>query len=227
MFDQLVYSKARGKLRPARGLAVAALHGIVIAGAIRATAGGTVPAPTIRADTTVFVLETPLRPIQPAAPADAPTVTAAAPLELATPPTAMPTSLPPPDLGPRLDPALLTGRFPLLGPGTPGADSTSAVRVLAAGEVDQPAEVVSQPKPRYPPVLERAGLDGRVVVEFIIDTVGHCERGSLRVVESSHSGFNPAAEETIQRSLFRPARIRGHAVRQRAFQAIVFRITPE
>ncbi len=227
MFDVLVHSKGRHELRPARGLVVAALHGIVIAGAIRATAGRPAPAPPIRVDTTVFVLEALVHRTDPAAPAAGPRVSAAPTVNLPAPPTEMPTSLPPPDLGLRLDPALLTARIPLFGPGTPGPDSTVAVRVLAAAEVDQPAEVVHQPKPRYPPVLQRAGLDGRVVVEFIIDTVGHCEPGSLRVVESSNPGFNAAAEETIQRSLFRPARVRSRAVRQRTLQAIAFRIVPE
>ena len=93
--------------------------------------------------------------------------------------------------------------------------------------VDEPAVVVHQPSPRYPPALQQAGREGRVLVEFIIDTTGHLEGASLRVLESSHPGFEAAAGETIRRSVFRPAKVRGEPVRQRTIQAVTFRILPD
>jgi len=112
-------------------------------------------------------------------------------------------------------------------PGPTRVDSSGFGAVLAQAEVDQPAEAIHQPKPRYPPVLQHAGIEGRVLVEFIIDTVGHVEPTSLRVVESSNAGFEAAAGETLRRSVFRPARVQGRPVRQRAIQVVAFRITPE
>ena len=95
---------------------------------------------------------------------------------------------------------------------------------MDARSVDEPAAIIRQPSPRYPPVLQQAGIEGRVLLEFIIDSTGHPEAGSLRVIERSAAGFDGAALETIERSLFRPARFRGRAVRQRTLQAIVFRV---
>jgi periplasmic protein TonB len=130
-----------------------------------------------------------------------------------------------------------------LGPGLPGAsvlrpgfwesgrstggDSTTAGGILRVEEVDEPAAIIRQPSPRYPSALQHAGLEGRVLLEFVIDTTGHPEPASLRVVERSMAGFDRAALETIQRSLFRPARVRGVPVRQRTLQAIVFRLEPD
>jgi protein TonB len=144
-------------------------------------------------------------------------------------PTDALTSIPPVTPGPAIDPAMLRR---ILASGIPGSnpaggDSLALHRVLAAGQVDEAAVVVHQPSPRYPPVLQQAGIEGRVLVEFIIDTAGHMEAASLRVLESSNPGFDAAAGETVARSLFRPARVRGAPVRQRTVQSIVFRIAPE
>jgi len=66
-----------------------------------------------------------------------------------------------------------------------------------------------------------------VLVEFVIDTAGHFERGSLRIVERTHAGFEAVVLEALQRSRFTPARKGGVPVRQRTFQSIAFRIRPE
>lgn len=228
MFDQLVSSRIERRVAPMRGLVVGMLHGIVIAGAIRVTAqpGGVAVSPIEH----VIIFDPPLRSPPPAAPSDpaAPAVSSSAPL-LPIAPIEVPTSLPPVIPGPAIDPEVLRR---ILVPGAPGrlpggGDSASVPGVLAAAEVDDPAVILHQPSPRYPPVLQHAGIEGRVVVEFVIDTTGHLETASLRVVESSNPGFNDAAGETVRRAGFRPARVRGRPVRQRATQAIAFRITPE
>jgi len=85
-----------------------------------------------------------------------------------------------------------------------------------------PAIVVSQPAPRYPKHLETLGLEGRVVVEFVIDTAGQVEPASLRVLESTHQAFDQAARTTMLESVFKPARLSGHAVRQLTRQAVRF-----
>ena len=76
-------------------------------------------------------------------------------------------------------------------------------------------------------MLQHAGIEGRVMVEFIIDTTGHMEAPSLRVLESSNPGFDLAAGGTVRRSVFRPARVHGSPVRQRTIQSIAFRIVPD
>ena len=85
-----------------------------------------------------------------------------------------------------------------------------------------PALVVSQPAPRYPRHLEAAGLHGRVLVEFVIDTAGHVEPGSVRSLQTSHPAFEESAKESMLGSLFKPARMSGHPVRQLTRQSVRF-----
>lgn len=227
MFQDLVGSGGRKQVGASRGLVVAALHGLLIAGAIRAT---TVPPPREKPKVYDVVLVGPPEPPPPAAPTTAATTSApdvsAPQVELPAPPVDVPTSIPPVTSAPPLDPALLRR---VTGPTVPGpvrGDSAVMSRVRAASEVDEPAVAIHQPAPRYPPVLQQAGLEGRVLVEFVIDPSGHLEPASFRVLQTSNPGFDPAARETVERSLFRPARVRGHPVRQRTIQSIVFRIVP-
>ena len=224
MLDRLSASRAPGRLEPGRVLLAAALHGAVIFGAIKATMPHATPPGQREVRLVDVVLNSPEPEPAPASPE--PEGIAAAPQleELIAPPTDVPVTIPPIKPGPALD----LSRFrtiapgPTTGPvGTPGIES----RIIAAGEADDPASVLYQPSPRYPPVLQAAGLEGKVLLEFVIDTAGHPEPASLRVIERTREGFDAAALETIQRSLFRPARVRGALVRQRTLQWVVFRIT--
>ena len=229
MFDQLMSSKVKRQVGPVRGLVVGMLHGIAIAGAIRVT-GRPPEAPAIERIDIPIIFEARPAPVTPNAPSDpgAPTEPVDAPV-LPPAPLDVPPSIPAVTPGPAIDPNILRR---ILSTGTPGSnpaggDSASIRGVLAAAEVDDPAVVVHQPSPRYPPVLQQAGVDGRVLVEFIIDTTGHMEAASLRVLQSSNPGFTAAAGESVRRSLFRPARVHGSPVRQRTIQSIAFRIVPE
>jgi TonB family protein len=87
--------------------------------------------------------------------------------------------------------------------------------VYAETEVDEKAEVRSLPDPGYPPLLRRAGVGGIVIVQLVIDTLGRAEPGSPRVVSSPNPAFNQPALNAIEHALFRPARVRGQAVRVR------------
>lgn len=228
MFEVLPSSKQRGarQVGTVRAMMAAGLHLIVIAGAVRVTAGST-PAPSPRvADTFRFVIPQP-QAEDPVAGTPDPSsfITPRPVIELPSVPDDPPIGLPPVLPGPALDPALfrkLVGAD--LGGGARG-DSTDLTRILFLAEVEDPAEIVSQPSPRYPPVLQAAGIEGRVFLEFVIDTLGHPEPGSLRVTGSSNPGFDAPAREVIERSLFRPARVRGRPVRQLALQSILFHLT--
>ena len=229
MFDQLVSSKVKRQVAPVRSMVVGMLHGIVIAGAIRVTERPP-EAPTTQPIRIPIVYEAHPTPVSQSTLSDpaAPTKPVDAPV-LPPAPVDVPISIPPVTPGPAIDPAILRR---ILSNGIPGSsrargDSLSLHGVLAAAEVDDPAVVVHQPSPRYPPVLQQAGVEGRVLVEFIIDTAGHMEAASLRVLESSNPGFDAAAGETVRHSVFRPARVHGSPVRQRTVQSIVFRIAPE
>ncbi len=65
----------------------------------------------------------------------------------------------------------------------------------------------------YPELLRTLGIEGRVVVETVIDTLGRPEAPALRLVESSHSGFEAPARDFVLGARFRPGRSLGRAVR--------------
>lgn len=70
---------------------------------------------------------------------------------------------------------------------------------------------VSAP-PRYPEMLRRAGVTGRVVLRFAVDTAGRVDLGSVQVVESTHDAFTRAVRDILPRLRFEPARVHGRAV---------------
>jgi TonB family protein len=61
--------------------------------------------------------------------------------------------------------------------------------------------------PRYPAALAAAGIEGKVAVEFVIDSAGKVEGGSIRVLESTHQAFEAAAREAMTAATFHPARL--------------------
>jgi TonB family protein len=93
-----------------------------------------------------------------------------------------------------------------------------------AGAVDDPVEVIEQPAPRYPPVLAQAGITGRVELEYVVDTMGRAEPGSLHALSSTRPEFEAAARTAVLGSRYRPARLHGLVVRQLVRQILSFRI---
>ncbi len=100
---------------------------------------------------------------------------------------------------------------------TPGAGAP-----LDASIVEELPGLLAGPVPTYPELLRRAGVQGRVVLEAVVDTAGHVEPGSLVVVVSAHPAFVAPAQRALAATLFRPARMAGVAVRVRVRIAIDF-----
>ncbi len=85
-------------------------------------------------------------------------------------------------------------------------------------------QLVSKVAPRYPPVLQQAGVTGYVEATYVVDTLGHAEPSSWKVQKSTNAQFDATAREAIMKALFKPARIKGAAVRQLVQQKISFNI---
>lgn len=93
------------------------------------------------------------------------------------------------------------------------------------GPVDVlPIAFVTNPLPTYPAALARAGLGGRVVVEFAIDSVGQVSPGSLTVLESTDSLLTQAVRAVVPRLRFLPAQLGPNAVRVTVRQPFLFRV---
>ncbi len=123
-------------------------------------------------------------------------------------------------------------RGPVTGGGTPGGPSVgpgdggrgepgSVYHKLA---VERPPVILTRPPLVYPPRLRKAGIEGWVTLEVIVDSAGVPEPASLRVLEASHAGFVTSATQVVLAARFRPGQVRGRPVRVLIRQPIVFRI---
>jgi len=101
---------------------------------------------------------------------------------------------------------------------------TSDTTGLGVGTPFEKPAVLSGPNLRYPEVLRRARVQGRVVVAAVIDTGGRAEQGSIKILESPHPDFSRAARRYVEQARFRPARIRELPVRACVQVPVDFRL---
>ncbi|HEX4628944.1 MAG TPA: TonB family protein [Gemmatimonadales bacterium] len=164
----------------------------------------------VKADTTLVLLE----PEQRQKPPDQAPVPVTEPLkgfQTVVVPPVIPTTLPTVDLQEHFDPKDYSGAGVEGGRAT-GVDP-SVDQVYADAVVDEPPAVLSGPPRLYPDLMRRAGIQGRVVVRAIVDTTGRAEPSSVRIVQSPSPGFDETTRKWVLAALFRPARLRGRAVR--------------
>ncbi len=221
---RLLESSARRQRRRAGMVVSVVAHTAVIALAVVATARGT-PAPPEEVHDLIYRAPVPASaPVVPRTAPAAPSSATAAPGSVPTLPTpdlrTIPDVIPPP--GAPLDPALDPSRG-LFGPGrglatagdAPGSGGVDTGAPLAAEAVERQVLLVgAPPRPRYPETLRQAGIEGRVVVRFVVDTAGRVERGSIAVTSTSHALFAAAVEPLVAGLRFRAAEVRGRRVRQ-------------
>lgn len=112
------------------------------------------------------------------------------------------------------------------GGGTPTSPNVPNGQPLTERSVDWP--VVALPgsaAPRYPSLLQSAGVDGDVRAQFVVDTLGRVEPGTVRILESSHESFSQAVRDALVRARFVPAEAGGRKVRQLVEQPFSFKLT--
>lgn len=111
----------------------------------------------------------------------------------------------------------------------PTAD-TDAQALVAGGDaypadsVDRAAQPVRAADPMYPERMWREGKGGRVVAEFVVDTVGLVEMGTLLIVSATTPAFADAVREALAVAEFVPAVRRGRKVRQVVHQPFEFAV---
>ncbi|MDX1637804.1 MAG: energy transducer TonB [Balneolaceae bacterium] len=74
----------------------------------------------------------------------------------------------------------------------------------------------------YPDMARKAGIEGRVIVQFIINKNGEVE--NPRVIRGIGGGCDQAAIDVIKKAEFSPGRQRGKPVRVQMSQAIFFQL---
>lgn len=89
---------------------------------------------------------------------------------------------------------------------------TTAITYLP-GQVDQLPRRLSGPAFDYPPNVLKMGDGERVVVEAIIDTAGHIDPLSFKIVQTPDSALNASVRATMLATTYAPATLKGHPVR--------------
>lgn len=112
------------------------------------------------------------------------------------------------------------------GPIVPSPTSPSG-EVHTWGEVQRvAASLPGNGSPDYPRTLRTAGVEGSVVVTFVVDTLGRAERGSITIVSTTHPLFADAVQHWLARTRYAPAEINGRRVRQLVQQEVGFSLAP-
>jgi periplasmic protein TonB len=221
MFDTLLASNfgSEPRMRAVAGAFV--LHlGIVIA-AVRATAAGPAVAAVVRDTIHLEMSFPPPQPRRWPLPPDARRPVPAPPL-----PRDLPPGVPLLDLTrfksdfPRFDPRILSAAAPVQDLLSPRLDRTASV--YSVTEVDQLPELLGGLSPAYPEALRRTGMNGAVVLEYVVSASGRVEPGSVRVVRSTHPAFSAAAADALLNARFKPAHRSGQAVPVLVQQTIRF-----
>lgn len=212
MFDHLIESQPKRNRRRGFGLGAVSLtiHTIVIAGAVYATLNAGQSDNKVKMDTAMVFVD---QPKQEKPPEQQP-VQLDIPLkgfQTVVAPDVIPTNIPPVNLQEHFDAKDYTGT------GVEGGIGTGMVptgnEVFMEAIVEEKPAVLSGPNPQYPDLLRQAGIQGRVMVQAIIDTLGRAEPNSVKVIQSPNPGFDQSAKNYVLKTLFRPARVHGRAVR--------------
>ena len=100
-------------------------------------------------------------------------------------------------------------------PGKDGAYTQDVVERVAWPHRDNP-------RPRYPSELQRAGIEGTLLVRFVVDSTGRVDEKTLTFPSDAQPGFLRAVRDALLRSRFFPAELAGMRVRQLVQQQFTF-----
>lgn len=103
------------------------------------------------------------------------------------------------------------------------AESGHLGGVYFAHQVEKVAVALpGSPQPAYPESLLRRRRQGRVAIEFVIDTLGRVDTTSVRVLDSAHPMFTLAVRDVLPYLQFLPAEAGGRKVPMRVAQPFAF-----
>jgi periplasmic protein TonB len=231
VFENLIESQDKSKKSVGQTLLSVLLHAAVIAAAVKVTAGAAEAVKEIVADTTMVFLKPPPPPPPPPDQPPPDVVVAQNPppkgFQTVVAPTDIPKDIPPVDLEQKpFDPKDFTGKGVEGGiaTGVVGGSGPVSGEVFLEAQLDDPVQPISIPTPRYPPVLQSAGIAGSVDLQYVVDTTGHAEPNSFKVMKTTHPAFTEPAKEAIMKGVFKPAKFKGQAVRQLVQQRISFKV---
>ena len=221
MLNVLLESKAQHTRRVGGTLASALIHGAIITGAVLLTVQGprVITREPPEEGIGPYVVVRPPEPQvtdRPPAPAhtseSAPRPSIPMPVIETGPTTIAPVDptiglITPDNL--RIGPAVPPGG-PAAGP--PGAPTGSG-EAMDVRLVEKPPRVLRSENPHFPDALRSRGQGGRVVVQFVVDTLGRAEMSEFKIVDATDSLLGDAVRAVLPRFRFTPGEAAGHKVR--------------
>jgi len=99
--------------------------------------------------------------------------------------------------------------------GAVASPGTGQPGVLGDLLAEENAEILTGPLPAYPDLLRQAGIQGKVLLEAVVDTTGRVPAQSIVVVTATNPAFIAPARQALLATLFRPAMVGGKPVRMR------------
>ncbi|MGA1308947.1 MAG: TonB family protein [Gemmatimonadaceae bacterium] len=230
MFNNLIESGPKQKKGLGGGLASTLAHAGIVFAMIVATknVGETIAAEAEQV--TKFVVEEQKEP-EPEPEKPPPDAVAAPPIakgfQVLTAPVDIPDVIPEIDLSKKL-----TNEADFSGRGVAGGVASGVVGGSVPVNQDQPffdfqvekpvAPIPGSGAPRYPEILLSAGVEGQVLGQFVVDTLGRVESGSFKVIRSDHDLFTAAVRSALPAMRFLPAEVGGRKVKQLVQQPFVF-----
>ena len=237
MFNNLLESKPKKEKRGGGTVTSIVLHSIVVGLAVYATANAAIQNEKPKQEKIDFVetpKDEPPPPKDEPPPPPPPDIVAAPPppkgFQVLTAPVEIPDVIPDIDLSKKV-----TDESDFSGKGVAGGTSKGVEGGKAVVQSDQPyfefqveKPVVPAPgsiSPRYPDMLRQAGVEGEVLAQFVVDTTGKAEPGSLKILKSSHDMFIQSVKNALPQMKFIPAEVGGKKVKQLVQQPFTFSIS--
>lgn len=227
MFNNLLESKAKKQKSPGGIVVSAIMHVLLIFLAIQATLNA--GQKKEKRDEKVDYVE--VKKDEPPPPKEKPPEVMVAPppkgFQTLTAPVNIPDVLPDIDLSKKV-----TNEADFTGKGVAGGREKGIVGAAPVEnqtyfeyQVEKPVMAVpGSPTPRYPDILKSAGVEGEVVVAFVVDTTGRADVSSLKILKSTHELFSAAVRTALPTMRFLPAEVGGKKVKQLVQQPFVFNI---
>jgi TonB family protein len=101
-------------------------------------------------------------------------------------------------------------------------DDRAASRALLECEVDEAPRITKWPKVRYPNI--HPYREGRVWVQFVVDTTGRADSTSIDILLSDDPAFEKESRSALRAIRFSPGRRAGAPVPVLVFQQLSFRV---
>lgn len=226
---RLIETGARKKRGIGSTFASVLIHALIVVGSVIATKHVGEAAVAAVEEVTKFVVEEEKK--DEPKPEEPPPDVAAPPLakgfQVLTAPVEIPDVIPEIDLN-----AKVTNEADFSGRGVAGGVASGVVGGIVAPNADQAyfdfqvekpvAPIPGAGAPRYPDILRSASVEGEVLAQFVVDTLGRVELNSFKVLRKSHDLFEASVRAALPNMRFLPAEVGGRKVKQLVQQPFVF-----